>query len=471
MNRILIKDTPKKIGKEILLYGWVRTRRDHGQIIFIDLWDRTGIIQCVLSPEDTKNYNKASSLRSEWVVAFNGEVKERPEKMINDKIPTGGVEFLVKEVEIISESDELPLDIKSDGLDIKESLRLKYRYLDLRRDRLQRNLKLRFQAKEWIRRFLEEKDFIEIETPLLTKSTPEGARDFIVPSRLNPGKFYALPQSPQQYKQLLMISGFERYFQFPHVFRDEDLRADRLFEHTQLDIEMSFIDQEEVLNLIEEMITGLSKKVFGAKIQDTPFPRITYKEAMEKYGSDRPDIRKDKKDKKTLAFCWVVDFPMFEELEDKSIDAVHHPFTGMRDEDMQIFKEIDPKKINREKLFKIRAKQYDLVLNGVEVMGGSIRIHDPKILKKVFEILGHKSTQVDKKFGHLLEAFKYGVPPHGGIAAGFDRLIQTILDEKSIRETLAFPTSTSGTTSVMDAPSEIDKKQLEELGICLKEED
>ncbi|MFA6437517.1 MAG: aspartate--tRNA ligase [Candidatus Paceibacterota bacterium] len=468
MTRIYIKDTPNHIGKDIILCGWVRTRRDHGKIIFIDLWDATGIIQCVLAPDQEEGYKVGQGLRGEWVVKFEGEVKKRPDKMVNDKIATGGVEFLVKKVEVFSEAGELPLDIKGDGTDIKEDFRLKYRYLDLRRERMQEIMRIRSRAKTWVMNYLSEKGFTEIETPLMTKSTPEGARDFIIPSRLQAGKFYALPQSPQQYKQLLMVAGMEKYFQFARVFRDEDLRADRLFEHTQLDIEMSFASQEDILGIIEPMIIEMSEKVFGKTIQEKPFPRITYQDAMEKYGNDKPDMRKDKNNPDVLAFCWVIDFPMFEVLEDGSIDAVHHPFTAMKDEDLAIFDKINPEKIteaDRKNLMKIRAKQYDLALNGMEVMGGSVRTHDAKILKKVFQMLGHSAENVEKQFGHLLEAFSYGVPPHGGIAAGFDRMLQAILGQKSIRETVAFPTSTSGITSVMDAPSEVDEKQLKELGI------
>lgn len=474
MKRVFVKDCLNHIGEDVKICGWVRTRRDHGKIIFIDLADMSGIIQCVLAPDQVDAYEAGKEIRPESVVCFEGEVKKRPEKMINAKIKTGAIEFLIKSAKIISFAEELPLDIKGNGLEIKESLRLKYRYLDLRRERLQEIIKLRSQAQQWIRQHLINKDFIEIETPILTKSTPEGARDFIVPSRLQPGKFYALPQSPQQYKQLLMVAGLERYFQFPHVFRDEDLRADRLFEHTQLDIEMSFVDQEEILSLVEEMIIGVSEEIFKKKIQEKPFPRLTYQVAIEKYGTDRPDLRKDKSDANLLSYCWIIDFPMFEVLEDGSIDAVHHPFTAIKDEDREVFAKINPKSLtakDRQNLLKIRAKQYDLALNGMEVMGGSIRTHEADVLSKVFQILGHTEKQVKEKFGHLLEAFSYGAPPHGGIAAGFDRLIQTILCQKSIRETVAFPTSTSGITSVMDAPSEVDAKQLKEIGIKVLKND
>ncbi len=471
MKRTSVEKTSKNIGEKVKVAGWIDTCRSYGKLVFIDLRDKSGILQTVfLSNLDENILKTARKLRPEWVVEIIGTINKRPEKMINKNLLTGKVELVAEEIKILSKADTLPIPIDNDGYLIKEEKRLKYRYLDLRRKRLRDNIIIRQKTTNFIRNFLIEKEFVEIETPILTKSTPEGARDFLVPSRLQSGKFYALPQSPQQYKQLLMIAGFEKYFQFPHVFRDEDLRADRLFEHTQVDIEMSFIEQEDILCLIEEMIIDLVKNVFKKNIQKKPFPRLSYQDAMKNYGSDRPDLRKNKKTD-DLAFCWIVDFPMFEILEDNSIDAVHHPFTALQDIDLQKFEKMSIEELTspkgRKELLKFKAKQYDLVLNGAEVMGGSIRNHSSKILKKTFEILGNSSEMVENKFGHILEAFQYGVPPHGGIAAGLDRLLQTILNEKSIRETVAFPTATSGITAVMDAPSTVSEKQLKEVGISV----
>ena len=469
MKRTYIEETLKHIGEEVRVMGWVQTYRSHGKLIFIDLRDKSGILQVVFLP----NLNKpaletAKKLRPEWVVEITGLIKKREGNTENKNIETGTIEMSAEAIKVLSEAKTLPFPIDDDGYQIKEEKRLKYRYLDLRRGRMKNNLMARQKAANFIRNFLGGKGFLEIETPILTKSTPEGARDFLVPSRLQTGKFYALPQSPQQYKQLLMVAGIEKYFQFPHVFRDEDLRADRLFEHTQVDIEMSFVEQEDVLSLIEEMMIDLTEKVFNKKIQEKPFPRITYAEAMKKYKSDKPDLRKDKEGG-CLAFCWVKDFPMFEVLEDGSVDAVHHPFTALADEDLKKFKKMSVEDLRgpkgRKELLGFRAKQYDLALNGVEIMGGSIRTHQKEVLKKVFETLGHAPEAVEERFGHIMEAFEYGVPPHGGIAAGFDRLLQTILNEKNIRETVAFPTATSGVASVMDAPSFISENQLRELGI------
>ena len=364
---------------------------------------------------------------------------------------------------ILAKSEPLPIPIDTDGYEISEEARLKYRYLDLRRQRMKRNLILRYELLKEVRKFMDKKGFIEVETPILTKSTPEGARDFLVPSRLQKGKFYALPQSPQQYKQLLMVAGIERYFQIARCFRDEDPRADRAYgEFTQIDIEISFTSQEEVRRLVEELLIETIKKVFPEKkFLKIPFPIITYKEAMEKYGSDRPDIR-EKRDPDLLAFCWVVDFPAFEWKEQENRwDATHHPFTSPKKEDL--------KYLEKGEYEKVRADQYDLVLNGYEVGGGSIRITDPDLQAKIFEILGHKKEDIERKFGHLLRAFKYGVPPHGGIALGFDRLLQAILGEPSVREVIAFPATSGGKTAVMDAPSEVDPEQLEELGIKIIE--
>lgn len=462
MQRTLIKDTPKSVGEDVVLKGWVQTIRDHGKIAFIDLRDTSGIVQCV-----GKDFPKFTA---ESVVEVTGMVKKRPEKLINKDLPTGEVEVQVEEIKIISLAEEIPLPLDSDGRDIDEKVRNKYRYLDLRRERMAKNLKIRSQVTTFIRNYLEKKNFVEIETPILTKTTPEGARDFLVPSRLQKGKFYALPQSPQQYKQLLMVAGFEKYFQFARCFRDEDPRADRAYgEFTQLDIEMSFVEQEDILNLTEKMFTDLIKEVFPKKkIAKSPWPKISHKDAVEKYGSDRPDLRKDKKDKDELAFAWVVDFPLFAEQTKEDFyhgsgsakfAPSHHMFTAPHPDDVKLLDK-DP--------LKARGLQHDLVLNGFEVGGGSIRIHDPKIQEKVFDLIGFTDEQKEG-FEHLLTAFKYGVPPHGGIAPGLDRLLMAILGEPSVREVMAFPTSASGQVSVMAAPGKAGKEQLKELGLKINE--
>ena len=452
-KRTLAIDTLKKTGQEVILKGWVNTRRDHGKIIFIDLRDRSGIVQVVLAP-------RVASLRPEDVVEIQGTVVQRSEKAINPDLPTGTVEVKASKIKVLNKAETPPFDVYGDGKEINEELRLKYRYLDLRRPRLQKNLRMRHKVIKFIRNYLDEKDFVEIETPILTKSTPEGARDFIVPSRLQMGKFYALPQSPQQYKQLLMVAGFEKYYQIARCFRDEDPRADRAYgEFTQLDLEMSFTDQKEILELSEDLFTKIVKEIFPEKrIAEKPFPRLSYQECIEKYKTDRPDLRQNKNDPSELAFCFVVDWPLFEKTETKKITSSHHPFTAPKDEDLPLL-DIEP--------MKTRSWQHDFVLNGFEIGGGSIRITDPKIQRKVFEILGHTKEETQKKFGHLLEAFSYGVPPHGGIAPGIDRFLYVVLDEPSLREVIAFPTTSGGRTSVMDAPSEASEEQLKELGISV----
>ena len=455
MKKIFIEETPKMVGKVVELYGWVASKRDHKKIVFIDLRDRSGIVQ-VVGGDEFKN------LSTEDVVYIKGLVKKRPKNLVNPKIKTGSIEIEAQEIKILSRAKPLPIPVDNDGYQIDEDIRLKYRYLDLRRERLKNNLLLRHQFIKEIRNFMDEQKFVEIETPIITKATPEGARDFIVPSRLQPGKFYALPQSPQQYKQLLMVAGFERYYQIARCFRDEDPRADRAYgEFTQLDVEKSFTSQEEIQQLIEQLITTVVKKLFPEKkIYQIPFPKIPYQEAMREYHSDRPDIRKEK-DPNLLAFCWVVDFPAFEWKEqEKRWDATHHPFTSPKKEDLPF--------LEKGEYDKARADQYDLVLNGYEVGGGSIRITEPKLQTKIFEIMGHTREQVEKKFGHLLEAFSYGAPPHGGIALGLDRLLQVVFNEKSVREVIAFPASSGGKTAVMDAPSEVDEEQLKEVGIEVK---
>ena len=461
MDRTLIKDTIDRIGEKVLIKGWVSSIRDHGKITFIDLRDRSTVIQCVGA-----NLEKVTN---ESVVAIEGTIVKRPEKLVNANLPTGAVELQIEKLEIISVATELPIPIDDDGYDIDETIRTKYRYLDLRRERMTRNIRVRSQIANFMRQWLLKDDFVEIETPILTKTTPEGARDFLVPSRLQKGKFYALPQSPQQYKQLLMVAGFERYFQFARCFRDEDPRKDRAYgEFTQLDIEMSFVTQEDILQMIEKLFTELVKEVFPEKrISQTPWPRIAHKEAMEKYGTDKPDLRKDKNDKDELAFAWTLDFPLFTEQSSDDFyhgsgsakwAPSHHMFTSPHPDDIHLL-ESDPG--------KVRGLQHDLILNGFEVGGGSIRIHDPKIQQKIFDLIGFSEEQ-KKQFTHMLEAFTYGVPPHGGIAPGLDRFVMAVLGEPSVREVMAYPTSASGQTAVMDAPSEATDEQMKEVGIKLR---
>jgi len=468
MKRILSKETINYIGKKVKLSGWVNTRRDHGKLIFIDLRDRWGIVQLVFKP-DTDAYEQAQDLRPEWVISIIGEVIERPESMRNEKQETGNIEVKVEDLEVLSKSKTPPFSIDDDGYKINEEKRLKYRYLDLRRQRLLKNLKKRHEVVQFARQFLSKKDFIEVETPLLTKSTPEGARDFLVPSRLQPGKFYALPQSPQQFKQMLMVAGVERYFQIAKCLRDEDPRGDRQAEHTQLDIEMSFVEQEDVLNLIEELYIELVKKIFPEKkIQKIPFPRIDYKEAMEKYNSDKPDIRKDKNNPDELAFCFIVNFPMFEwHAKDKYWGPMHHPFTLPNFKGFSLEEGIKKMKNNPGEII---AFQYDLVLNGYEIGGGSIRITDLDLLTAVFEVLGHKPEETKEKFKNYFEAFSYGVPPHGGIASGLDRFLSIALNEPNIREVIAFPKTGDNRDLMMGAPDKVTKEQLKELHIEVKHE-
>jgi len=456
MKRILNKKVPENIGKEVKVAGWVNTIRSHGKILFCDLRDMTGILQLVFSQDNKEIYKTAEKIRTERVIEAIGIVNERPEKMKNPKLETGEVELAVKNLKVLSEAKTLPISIDNDGYKINESKRLKYRYLDLRRERLKRNLIWRQKIIQFMRAFLQKEGFIEIETPILTKSTPEGARDYLVPSRIYPGKFYALPQSPQQYKQLLQVAGYEKYFQIARCFRDEDPRADRQAEFTQLDIEMSFIEQEDILDLTERLYTALIKELLpDKKLTQTPFPRLTYKEVMEKYQSDRPDLRKNKKDPKELAFAFIIDFPMFEwKKEEKRWDAMHHPFTRPQTDDIE--------KIKKEPQ-NILAYQYDLVLNGAEIGGGSLRSFKPEVLEAVFEVLGHKKESIKKKFGHLFEAFSYGVPPHGGIAPGLDRFLSIVMEEPNIREVIAFPKTGDNRDLMMDVPSEVSEEQLKEL--------
>jgi aspartyl-tRNA synthetase len=577
---------PLHAGHEVVLAGWVNRRRDHGPLIFLDLRDRYGVTQVVFDAASAPEAHAvASDVRSEYVLQVRGLVRRRPEEAVNPDLATGAVEVEVVAATVLNPARNPPLYISKEGNE-DEALRLKYRYLDLRRERMQRNIILRHRIIKFMRDFLDREGFLEIETPILIKSTPEGARDYLVPSRVHPGEFYALPQSPQQLKQLLMVAGFDKYFQIARCFRDEDQRADRQPEFTQLDMEMSFVDQEDVLKLIERLFTELVREIVPHKRLITPFPRLTYSEALDRYGSDKPDLRYELEfvdlrpvveassfavfrdaierggqvkglripgcagysrrqidelvemakqagargllwaaipaeggevrssfgkqvgadelqaivahmsaapgdllliaadtpkivatvldrlrrefaarlelaDPGLLAFAWVLDFPLVEwNEEEKRWDAVHHPFTAPRDEDEPLM-DTDPG--------KVRAKAYDLILNGYEAGGGSIRIHRRDVQQKLFDLLGISRETAQQQFGHMLEAFEYGAPPHGGIAPGIDRITMLLADEVTIREVMAFPKTQQAVDLMTDAPSPVDERQLRDLHIRLRE--
>ncbi|WP_136606727.1 aspartate--tRNA ligase [Paenibacillus dokdonensis] len=573
--------TTGHIGETVTLNGWVQTRRDLGGVLFIDLRDRSGIVQVVFNPAYSGDaLAVADKVRSEYVLAVSGKVVQRDQETINSNLATGEIEVHITEIEVLNAAKTPPFFVE-DGVEVDESLRLKYRYLDLRRPEMQKTLMLRSKASKIFRDFLDENGFIDVETPILTKSSPEGARDYLVPSRVHSGEFFALPQSPQIYKQLLMVSGLERYYQIARCFRDEDLRADRQPEFTQVDIETSFLDRDTLLNMMEQLMVKLFKETIGVELA-LPFQRITYDEAMGKYGSDKPDLRfglelvemndivassgvkvfasviekggevkclnakgcgtwsrkdiddlgpyaarygakglawiqvKDgefkgpivkffteqeieavrertgaedgdlllfsadnKKvvadvlgalrlkigrqlgliDDKVYKFAWVTDFPLLSYDEDaKRYVAEHHPFTRPNDEDLELF-DTDP--------LKVRAQAYDIVLNGYEVGGGSMRIYKRDIQEKMFNALGLSPEVAREKFGYLLDAFEYGTPPHGGIAFGLDRLIMLLAGRTNLRETIAFPKTASATDLLMDAPSTVDASQLDQLHIKL----
>jgi aspartyl-tRNA synthetase len=560
-------------GEEVTLLGWIHRQRDIGNLIFIDLRDREGLVQCVVSSERKALLEQAKKVKMEYVVGIKGQVRMREERARNLQLPTGEIEVEAKELKILSQS-QVPPFVITDPPQASEELRFKYRYLDMRRPSMQRNIKLRHQAALCVRNFLSKEGFFEVETPFLTKSTPEGARDYLVPSRMYKGRFYALPQSPQLFKQILMISGFDRYFQIVRCFRDEDLRADRQPEFTQIDIEMSFIEKEDIFDLCEAMMASVFELI-GVKI-DVPFPRLSYDESMERYGTDKPDLRSEmeiidltdaatsldseiiqstvssggvlkglllekggtfsrsrldkidqkakelggkgviwikkqngfksslrvdkenmslvwekigageealvllvadekqialrvlgelrneflseqEENRKTFKFAWVTDFPLFEWSEEEGrLLSMHHPFTSPHEEDIAF--------LEKESL-RVRAKSYDLVLNGVEIGGGSIRINKLELQKTIFKVLGLNQKEAQEKFGFFLDALLYGAPPHGGIALGFDRIVMILAGEESIRDVIPFPKTTSALCLMTGSPSDVGPRQLEELGL------
>jgi aspartyl-tRNA synthetase len=470
MERIPVSEVTALTGQKVTLKGWVHARRDHGKLIFIDLRDRSGIVQVVFwGGGDEELFKKADSLRSEYVIAVTGTVQKRNEGQINPELPTGTVEIAAETLDILNESQTPIFEIdKTD--EVSEETRMTYRYLDMRSDRLKKNLEMRHKIVKLIRDELDAQGFWEIETPNLTKGTPEGAREYIVPARLNPGKFFVLPQSPQQFKQLLMVGGVEKYFQIARCFRDEDTRGDRQAEFTQLDLEMSFVEREDVMKVTEDLLIKIVEILYPEKkIQQLPFPRISYKESMEKYETDRPDLRKNKDDPNELAFVWVIDFPFFEKTnKEEHHGAVgewtftHNPFSAPIPDHMEWL-------MNKQNIGEILTTQYDIVLNGYEIGGGSIRNHRPEALQAVLEIIGHKPERIERDFGHMLKALSYGAPPHGGIAPGIDRIVMLLQGEPNIREVIAFPKTGDSRDLLMDAPNIVDEKALKDLHIKVVE--
>jgi aspartyl-tRNA synthetase len=457
MNR----ETVSRVGEEVTVKGWVNVRRDMGKIAFLDMRDRSGLLQVVLVPSELSERGKeiVKDIRPEFCLSIRGVVQKRGAKQVNPDLETGTVEVLAKDIEILNPSKTLPFEI-ADTSGVNEEIRLKYRYLDLRSPRMLKNLELRDRVITYFRGFLHEEGFAEVDTPVLTKGTPEGAREFLVPSRLHPGEFYVLPQSPQQFKQLLMVAGVEKYFQIARCFRDEDQRGDRQPEFTQLDMEMSFVTQEDVLGIAERMMIGMAKAVVPEKkVSGKPFPRIPHSECKAKYGTDKPDLRKDKNDPDELAFAWVVDFPLFEDDGHGGITTAHHPFCMPHPDDIGLL-ETEP--------LKVRAWSYDLVLNGYELSSGSIRIHQRDLQDKIFRILGLSDTEISDRFGHMLEAFEYGAPPHGGLAPGIDRLVMLLANEPNIREVIPFPKTGDARDLMMGAPSSMPANRLDEAHISVK---
>lgn len=461
MNRIHIADLKNNIGQEVLIQGWIDVRRDQGKLVFFDVRDVTGRVQAVILPGNVDVHVVAEKIRPEWVIEITGKVNQRPERNIQADKQNGDIELEILGLTVLNEAVTPPFEVADEG-EVSDEIRLRYRYIDLRRSRMQRNVIARHNVLQLVRNFYTQAGFFEIETPCLTKSTPEGSRDYVVPSRIDPGTFYALPQSPQQYKQLLMAAGFEKYFQIARCFRDEDSRGDRQPEFTQIDIEMSFATQEEIMEINERMLIELVTAQYpDKKIQQIPFPRYTYQEVMEQYGTDKPDIRTDKDDPNLLAFCWVVDFPFFEKNKEGGWTFTHNPFSSPKAEHIDDL-------MNGRNIGEIIAAQYDIVLNGYEIGGGGIRAHKAEYLKKIFEIMGYAPERIEASFSHMLHALSSGTPPHGGIAFGFDRIMMLLQNEPNIREVIPFAKTGDGRDPMMESPGDIDLDHLIELGISVK---
>jgi aspartyl-tRNA synthetase len=464
-QRTHIDQLSHSVGQEVTIMGWVHNYRDQGKMVFLDIRDRSGIVQAVVL-SGSPALEVAKTLRSEFVISATGIINERPEKQKKLDILNGSVEMEILSISVLNTAETPAFEITDTTIGVDEETRMRNRYLDLRSIRMRDNMVMRSRTAKFIRDRLEVEGFLEIETPLLTKSTPEGARDYVVPSRVYPGYFYALPQSPQQYKQLLMSAGMERYFQVAKCLRDEDSRGDRQPEFTQIDMELSFVEREDVMQLNERVLIDLVTTLYPEKrIQQIPFPRITYRDAMEQYNSDRPDIREDKNDPNLLAFCWVIDFPFFESTETSdnpdtkgSWTFTHNPFSAA-------MPEFHENLMNKQDIGSILTSQYDITLNGYEIGGGSIRNHKAEALMAVFDILGYSPESITENFGHMLRAFRSGTPPHGGIAWGFDRLVMLLQNEPNIREVIAFPKNRSAQDLLMESPSAISEKQLKELSI------
>ncbi len=447
----------KNLEEKVILSGWVASRRDHGKIIFVDLRDRYGITQLVFLPKPEELYKKAKKIRVEDVIEVQGKVASRPPKTENPNIPTGLVEVCVEDLKILSQSKDLPFELDADS-QVSEELKIFHRYLYLRKPQVLEKFILRHKCNQALRSFLDKQKFLEVETPFLTKSTPEGARDFLVPSRLQASKFYALPQSPQLFKQILMVAGLDKYYQIVRCFRDEDLRKDRQPEFTQLDIEASFCEEADILKMVEQMFAEVFSQVLGVSLK-TPFPRISYQDSFEKYNTDKPDP-KENLTSQDYRFLWVTDFPLFE--FDSDLDrwkSLHHPFTAPNQADID--------QLDSGDLSRVRSRSYDLVLNGEEIGSGSVRIHSADLQKKIFSILGISAQEAQDKFGFLLRSFDYGVPPHAGVAFGLDRLYAIITKSETIRDVIAFPKTQKGVSLLSGAPSSVSEKQLKELGIRL----